>query len=473
MPRKYTLTALVALSLCSAACASSDQEAAQAADKPTPLAAAQSTAAPGAGAADEAEHRKKASLKAADSPAASGAIAKSKAGRRARPAPGLFGRDGDAGRIAQQAPGVRAGEWDDNANYRAFVSYLGSAAHLPYHRLDLRHRRFIVVRDRNGRAVPNCAVTVSDGKTSARLTTTASGRAILFPHAVGLLSSSNQGSLTASTRCQGARAEQRFFVQSKDGVVQLKLDTARALPQRRTVDLAFILDTTGSMSEEIAAVKATIQKVASQLSTSEVNVRVGLVEYKDRSDQTHTRVHQMTSDLQGFSRRIANIRATGGGDHPEDAVAGLRVGLQQLQWSPSSVARMAIMIGDAPPHLDYSQGVDYERHIKRASERGIKVFTIAASGMDALGQAVFRQIAQYTGATNMFVMRGGAGPQSTGGGDPKNACGSTHQNYRSGDLDKLIVAKVKRELKALDGDPMRIAGLGQDERAKPCKQRIN
>ena len=45
--------------------------------------------------------------------------------------------------------------------------------------------------------------------------------------------------------------------------------------EARTVEIAFILDTTGSMGEEIAAVKATIQKVASTLSQGDVRLRIG------------------------------------------------------------------------------------------------------------------------------------------------------------------------------------------------------
>jgi hypothetical protein len=110
--------------------------------------------------------------------------------------------------------------------------------------------------------------------------------------------------------------------------------------------------------------------------------------------------------------------------------------------------------------------------MRDAAHKGIQLFTVAASGMDELGQVVMRQMAQYTGATNLFVLRGGAGPQSTGGGDPKSSCGGTQTNYASGNLDALIVQKVTRELKGLDRDPLRIAGLRVDENAKPCKERL-
>src|SRR5262249_24082797 len=143
-----------------------------------------------------------------------------------------------------------------------------------------------------------------------------------------------------------------------------------------------------------------------------------------------------------------------------------------LSWSSTAVAKMAFLIGDAPPHLDYPNDFDYAVDMKTAAHHGIQVFTVAASGMDDLGQVVFRQIAQYTGATNLFVLRGGAGPHSTGAGDPKSSCGGTQTQYASGNLDALITQKIKRELQLIDKNPLLIPGLRVDENAKPCAERL-
>ena len=72
-------------------------------------------------------------------------------------------------------------------------------------------------------------------------------------------------------------------------IVALDLGSDRVLAQDRTVDVVFVLDTTGSMSEEIAAMTATINKVAAVLAKDGVTVRLGLVEYKDRTDAPVTR----------------------------------------------------------------------------------------------------------------------------------------------------------------------------------------
>jgi hypothetical protein len=408
-------------------------------------------------AASSASHEKAASTDKRDEAAAGAAPrAAAKGGPR-------FGVQGDV-----TGGPVRAGEWDDNANYREFQRYLGASSQ-PVHRVDVSGRQFLVVRDADGRAVPRCNVTVRDDEGAAvTLATTASGRALLFPHAEGL----NGRGATATASCEDGRAMARIALDKADAVVDLKLDTKRALPARRTVDLAFILDTTGSMGEEIAAVKSTIHKVAATLGQRDVAFRVGLVEYKDRSDPFVTRVYDMTSDVGSFQSDVSRLSAAGGGDYPESVNEGLHVGLTRLEWSQDAVLKLAFLIGDAPPHLDYQQDADYAAEMRSAAHRGIQVFTVAASGMDALGQAVWRQIAQYTGATNLFVLRGGAGPQSTGGGDPASSCGGTQTAYASGNLDELIVRKVERELRAIDGDPLRIPGVGMDENAKPCGERV-
>ncbi len=70
------------------------------------------------------------------------------------------------------------------------------------------------------------------------------------------------------------------------------------------------------------------------------------------------------------------------------------------------------------------------------------------------------------------MLRGGAAPQSTGAGDPKTSCGTRIDNYSSGNLDELVVKKIRRELKAIDQNPTRIAGLYEDENQKPCEKRV-
>ena len=362
---------------------------------------------------------------------------------------------------------VAAGEWDDNANYRDYVKWLaGTPPGIA--RLDVRGRELVVVEDSAGKPVPNCKITLVAGDRSATLTSMASGRALVFPRALGLAGDT----LAATASCGAATAQGAIKTTAIDGITELKLATPRALPAQRTVDLAFVLDTTGSMGEEIDAVKSTIRTVAAKLSGGQISVRIGLVEYKDRVDPQVTKTYPFSEDLAAFSHSVEGITAGGGGDIPEDMHAGLNAALDTLQWRDDATARLIVVIADAPPHLDYQDEKDYADAARRAGARGIKLFTVSASGMDETGQIVMRQMAEYTGATNMFVLRGGAGPQSTGAGDPESSCGGTQEQYATGNLDQLIVRKVRRELASVDADPLKIPGIGKDENAKPCAERI-
>src|SRR5262249_17384607 len=109
-------------------------------------------------------------------------------------APGGGGRGGDDawGFAAPQAQfsGVKAGEGDDNATSREFQKFPGTAA-VVYPPVDLRYRRFLVVRDAQGKPIPRCRVKVSDNEQhQASFLTTASGRAIFFPKGEGLTGAS-------------------------------------------------------------------------------------------------------------------------------------------------------------------------------------------------------------------------------------------------------------------------------------------
>src|SRR5262249_18002815 len=124
--------------------------------------------------------------------------------------------------VAIASPGVRAGEWDDNANYRDFLGYIGKAQSLGIDKLQVSSRRFLVVKDKDGNGVPNCKLTVTDpaSQKSASLVTAASGRAVLFPRELGLAGAK----LTASTSCLSQNATSvSFDASDSDGAVQIKL----------------------------------------------------------------------------------------------------------------------------------------------------------------------------------------------------------------------------------------------------------
>ena len=150
------------------------------------------------------------------------------------------------------------------------------------------------------------------------------------------------------------------------------------------------------------------------------------------------KVYRFTDDLGAFDRTIDSLRADGGGDRPEHVNAGLSAAVHNLAWNPDAAARIAFLIGDAPPHLDYEQDTSYTASARVAARRGIQLYTVAASGMDLLGQIVFRQAAQYTGGRYIFLTDdSGVGNSHA---EPHIPC------YNVTRLDNAIVRMISVEL---------------------------
>ena len=119
------------------------------------------------------------------------------------------------------------------------------------------------------------------------------------------------------------------------------------------VDLCFVVDTTGSMSPFIGAARAAlIDTVRALAAKSGVDLRVGLVEYRDHPPQERsfvTRHHALTSDLARTQKVINGLRADGGGDAPEAVYDGVSEAALLTEWRPHS-CRFILLVGDAPPH---------------------------------------------------------------------------------------------------------------------------
>jgi len=168
------------------------------------------------------------------------------------------------------------------------------------------------------------------------------------------------------------------------------------------MDLAFCIDTTGSMQNEIDMVKTKTKELVAKLSTGKPApiVRVGLVAYRDRGDEYVTKVFPFTDDIDHVVKDISSLQAAGGGDGPESVNEGLHVALNTLQWTEEKgAAKLLFLIGDAPPHF-YVNDYKWEDESKNAISRGIQINPIACRGLESYpaadGTQVFQQIAKLT-----------------------------------------------------------------------------
>ncbi|MBI2378642.1 MAG: VWA domain-containing protein [Deltaproteobacteria bacterium] len=333
--------------------------------------------------------------------------------------------------------GVRAGASDDNLQFNAFLRFLDEIPGLGRQR-DVSHRVVLTVADKNGLPVANAKVTALLGDTKlATRTTYSDGRALLFP---SLDPRMKQAGAELSIETNGASIR----VPLRGPLVRrVSLDMERSVPPVIPLDVVFVLDTTGSMGDEIEQLRRTIQVIHWQVSnmSPKPDVRFGMVLYKDQEDEYVTRVVPFTGDLQTFQRVLAEVSAGGGGDTPEDVEAALEV-MTRLPWRPDGV-RLAFLIGDAAPHLDYPRPHDYLTSTEEAASKGIKVASIGASGLDRMGELVWRQVAQYTMAPFVFLTYG---ETSDAEGSPSSVSHHVGSNWVADSLDAIVVKMVKVEL---------------------------
>lgn len=169
---------------------------------------------------------------------------------------------------------------------------------------------------------------------------------------------------------------------------------------RPHLDLAFCIDTTGSMQSELDVVKGKMKELVAKLAGQKPapEIRVGLVAYRDRGDEYVTRVFPFSPDVDRVVKDIANLRAGGGGDGPEAVNQALHTALNDLSWdSKNSTTKILFLIGDAPPNR-YPGDFDWRKESTQAISRGIQINTIGCGELDSYGDregpGVFREIAR-------------------------------------------------------------------------------
>lgn len=171
------------------------------------------------------------------------------------------------------------------------------------------------------------------------------------------------------------------------------------------IDVAFALDTTGSMGDEIDVVKEKIVDIARNISAGQPrpDVRFGIVAFRDRGDAYVTKAFPFSREIADVQKTLRMLDANGGGDEPESVAEGLYAAVHELQWDFSrKTARMIFLIGDAGPH-EYPDGKDWRKVTSEAAEKGITISVIGCSGLNAAGERVFEKIARMADGQFMHL----------------------------------------------------------------------
>jgi len=166
--------------------------------------------------------------------------------------------------------------------------------------------------------------------------------------------------------------------------------------QNHRIEVVFILDTTSSMSGLIQAAKEKIWSIATTMASAEQtpDIRMGLVAFRDRGDNYVTKVLDLSQDLDSMYAKLMDFKAQGGGDGPESVNQALYDAMNRISWSKDeNVYKVAFLIGDAPPHMDYNNDVKFPVTLELARQKGIIVNTIQ-SGQNHTTAPVWQNIAQ-------------------------------------------------------------------------------
>lgn len=350
-----------------------------------------------------------------------------------QPAPGVVARPADEP--------VSAGMVDDNADFGEYLAYRQRWPQLVRRDLDPAGRVLLDVRDNAGRAVPDAMVRVRAGGRDLPLwaRTDAGGRAWLMPQADV---AAHAGHPLEVEVAQGGASTRVLWTPGQKDALQARLAVDNAAPAR--LDLVFLVDATGSMADEIERLKRSMRAVADQIAQlpTRPDLCFGLVAYRDRGDAFFVRGADLTNDLGAFQGVLEGLRAGGGGDYAEALNEALHTAVHRISWRGEGTARMVVLVADAPPHLDYA-GPQYDEDLRAAQARGIKIFSVGASGLDPQGEFIFRQFAQFTGGRFVFLTYADASRPASG---PGRETVHDVRSYSVETLDRLLVRLVGEEM---------------------------
>jgi hypothetical protein len=310
-------------------------------------------------------------------------------------------KDGQGG-IQPQGGLVTAGEWNDLDNWDFYQKTLMKEPFKGFPddwQMYTNHRIAVAITAKNKPAA-NATVTLFRNDTPIWTAKTDNlGRAELW---VGAFQKEKELN-TALLRLKMNEQWVSTATISETQVNRIALDETLPSPTN-LVQIAFMVDATGSMGDELEFLKMDLKKVINEVqkTNTQLKISTATVFYRDEGDEYVVKHSPFTEDINQTTEFISQQRADGGGDFPE-AVDKALVQLNQLQWQPEARTRIAFLVLDAPPHNKPAVISSIQYSVKTAAANGIKLIPVVASGIDKTTEFLMRFIAMYTNGTYVFI----------------------------------------------------------------------
>lgn len=175
--------------------------------------------------------------------------------------------------------------------------------------------------------------------------------------------------------------------------------------ESKNVDIMFIIDATGSMSDEFEYLKGEIVNVMKKIQTKNknLNINTGSVFYRGKNDGYITKILPLTSDYNAVSEFINKQDACGGGDFGEAIPEALEEAFTNGNWRDTTLAKIVFLVLDDHCGFDSATLSNLHKQINFASKNGIRIVPIACSGISSCGEYLIRALALATNGTSFFL----------------------------------------------------------------------
>ena len=312
------------------------------------------------------------------------------------PAPVIYP---DYGQNTPQAGQITAGEWNDNENWADFnLLMTDETLHGYVEKWGMNLSRYCVRATSGGEPAADAAVEVftAGGEKIAGAVSDKDGMAYLF---LTLDAASQQDSaFTLKVRSGEGETVTEGWLPDNEKPTEVVLEQKKQ--PEDVADVMFMIDTTGSMGDELQYIKEELKDVISRVNST---VRISCNYYRDEGDAYIVRPFAFTTDVDLVLSQLSGQYAAGGGDFPEAVDKALDNAVSEHEWSPDARARLLFLVLDAPPHYNDESIASIQSSIKAAAEKGIRLVPVVSSGADKETELLLRAAAVNTGGTYIFL----------------------------------------------------------------------
>ena len=305
---------------------------------------------------------------------------------------------------------LTAGEWRDNHSWADWLSKLAGKEWQGITEAWLLRvgSRVSVAVTSGAEPVKGASVALCDdaGNVLWRAVTDYEGRAYLFWDEKNASSSPNypDAGRPKSVTVTAPGAEPVSLAYNGEEELSVAVNTATPAPVAKKLDLMFVVDTTGSMSDELEYLKAELKDVVTRAaSASGAVVRTSVNFYRDEGDEYVVRYFGFKDDVNEAVANISAQRAMGGGDYPEAVHTALYNAIFEHAWDDGDSVKLLFLVLDAPPHDDPQVKESLKASIEAAAARGIRIIPVLSSGTDTTCEVLYRSFAAMTGGTYAFL----------------------------------------------------------------------